>query len=72
MNAGKHDPAQFWQAGDYHVALIIFTASVIPASLLITTLCLGAHFSRCPVARLSGDGSHRSWSMVDARRGDPR
>ena len=62
---------QFWEAGDYPVALIIFTASVlIPLLKLISimTLCVGARFGCAPRAltrlyRLTDHIGH--WSMVD-------
>lgn len=62
---------QFWEAGDYPVALIIFTASVVlPLLKLISiiTLCVGARFGYAPRAltrlyRLTDHIGH--WSMVD-------
>ena len=62
---------QFWQEGDYPVALIIFIASVvIPVVkiLAILTLCLGAWFGRWPgaltqVYRVTEYVGR--WSMVD-------
>jgi paraquat-inducible protein A len=62
---------QFWQEGDYPVALIIFIASVvIPVVkiLAILTLCLGARFGRWPgaltqVYRVTEYVGR--WSMVD-------
>ena len=62
---------QFWQAGDYPVAVIIFTASVvIPLIKLLSmiALCLGARFGHSPrtLTRLYRvtDQIGR-WSMVD-------
>jgi paraquat-inducible protein A len=62
---------QFWQDGDYPVALIIFIASVmIPVLkiLAISLLCLGAHFGYWPRAltqlyRITEYIGR--WSMVD-------
>jgi paraquat-inducible protein A len=62
---------QFWQEGDYPVALIIFIASVmIPVLkvLAILVLCLGAHFGYWPGAltqlyRITEYIGR--WSMVD-------
>jgi paraquat-inducible protein A len=62
---------QFWQAGDYPVALIIFIASVmipILKILSIAVLCLGAHSGRSPRAltRLYRVTDYVGrWSMVD-------
>jgi len=62
---------QFWQEGDYPVALIIFTASVlipILKFLAIVMLCLGAQFGCWPGALTKlyrvTDYIGR-WSMVD-------
>ncbi len=62
---------QFWQDGDYPIALIIFVASVmipILKVLAIATLCLGAHLGRWPQAmtRLYRVTDYIGrWSMVD-------
>ena len=62
---------QFWQDGDYPVALIIFIASVMIPLLkfiAIATLCLGAYFGRWPRAmtRLYRMTEYIGrWSMVD-------
>jgi paraquat-inducible protein A len=62
---------QFWQDGDYPVALIIFLASVmIPVLkvLAILVLCLGAHFGYWPrvLTRLYRITEYIGrWSMVD-------
>ena len=62
---------QFWQSGDYPVAIIIFSASiVIPIVKLfsILVLCLGARFGIAPrgLTRLYRITAHIGhWSMVD-------
>jgi paraquat-inducible protein A len=62
---------QFWQDGDYPVALIIFTASVmipILKVLALATLCLGVQSGRWPRAmtRLYRVTEYIGrWSMVD-------
>jgi paraquat-inducible protein A len=62
---------EFWQDGDYPVALIIFTASVmipILKVLAIVTLCLGARSGRWPqgMTRLYRvTEAIGRWSMVD-------
>ncbi|MDQ3625328.1 MAG: paraquat-inducible protein A, partial [Verrucomicrobiota bacterium] len=62
---------QFWQNGDYPVALIIFIASVViplVKVLSILALCLGAHSGRSPRAltRLYRMTDYIGrWSMVD-------
>jgi paraquat-inducible protein A len=62
---------QFWQEGDYPVALIIFIASVmIPVLkvLAILVLCLGAHFGYWPrpLTHLYRITEYIGrWSMVD-------
>ena len=62
---------QFWQDGDYPVALIIFTASVvipILKVLAIVTLCIAVRFGRSPRAmtRLYRLTEYIGrWSMVD-------
>jgi paraquat-inducible protein A len=62
---------QFWQDGDYPVALIIFVASVmipILKVLAIVTLCLGARVGRWPrgMTRLYRVTDYIGrWSMVD-------
>jgi paraquat-inducible protein A len=62
---------QFWQEGDYPVALIIFIASVmIPVLkvLAILVLCLGAHFGYRPrvLTQLYRITEYIGrWSMVD-------
>jgi len=63
--------AKFWEAGDYPVALIIFTASVVipfVKVLSIAALCLGARYGHSPRAltRLYRVTDHIGrWSMVD-------
>ena len=63
--------AQFWQAEDYPVALIIFTASVIIPLiklLSIAALCFGARLGHAPrtLTRLYRiTDSIGRWSMVD-------
>ncbi len=62
---------QFWQEGDYPVALIIFIASVmIPVLKIfaIVALCMGARFGRWPrvLTRLYRVTEYVGrWSMVD-------
>lgn len=62
---------QFWQEGDYPVAVIIFTASVlipILKLLALTTLCFGARTGRWPrrMTRLYRVTEFIGrWSMVD-------